>query len=118
MKTQPTRKTQHSEPIPTWGKWLIGTFVAVVLIAYLILSGAMALFFHAVGETLSGTIPAIGFLLMALLYFLPTLIASGTPRVAAIAVANLIFGWTIIGWFIVLIWGLAESGTKKDQSRH
>ena len=31
----------------------------------------------------------------------------------AIFFANLIFGWTIIGWFIVLIWAIAERETAK-----
>jgi T4 superinfection immunity protein len=44
-----------------------------------------------------------------LLYFLPTLIARDKPDVMAIFLVNLLFGWTVIGWFVALIWaGAAE----------
>lgn len=39
-----------------------------------------------------------------LLYFLPTIIARDKTDVMAIFIINLLFGWTIIGWFISLIW--------------
>ena len=42
----------------------------------------------------------------ALMYFLPTVIAlaRGHHNGFAIFLTNLIFGWTIIGWLITLIW--------------
>ena len=42
----------------------------------------------------------------ALMYFLPTVIAlaRGHHNSFAIFLTNLIFGWTIIGWLITLIW--------------
>ena len=44
-----------------------------------------------------------------LLYFLPTLIARGKPQVLAVFLVNLLLGWTVIGWFVALIWaGAAE----------
>lgn len=45
-------------------------------------------------------------LVPALLYFLPTLIAllRGHHNGFAIFLTNLLFGWTIIGWLITLIW--------------
>ena len=39
-----------------------------------------------------------------LLYFLPTIIARDKADATAISLVNLLFGWTIIGWFIALIW--------------
>jgi hypothetical protein len=42
-----------------------------------------------------------------LLYFLPTLIARDKPDVMAIFLVNLLFGWTVIGWFVALIWACA-----------
>ena len=41
---------------------------------------------------------------LVLLYFLPTLIARDKADATAIFLVNLLFGWTIIGWFIALIW--------------
>ena len=43
-----------------------------------------------------------------LLYFLPTIIARDKPDATAIFLVNLLFGWTIIGWFVALIWACAE----------
>ena len=42
-----------------------------------------------------------------LLYFLPTLIGRHKADAAGIFIVNLLFGWTVIGWFIALIWACA-----------
>jgi len=41
--------------------------------------------------------------LMAL-YFLPTIIGRDKRDVMGIFIVNLLFGWTVIGWFVALIW--------------
>ena len=47
--------------------------------------------------------------LLALLYFLPTIVAAGRGHgIALILVLNLFFGWTVIGWFILLLWALVS----------
>lgn len=43
-------------------------------------------------------------ILSMLLYFLPTIFARDKHDVMAIFIVNLLFGWTIIGWFVALIW--------------
>jgi hypothetical protein len=49
-------------------------------------------------------------LILALLYFLPTLIAAiRGHNIALILVLNLFLGWTVIGWFIMLVWALVSS---------
>jgi hypothetical protein len=47
-------------------------------------------------------------LVIGVVYFLPTIIAVNRHRVsvAAIAVVNLLFGWTLLGWVIALVWSL------------
>lgn len=48
--------------------------------------------------------------LLALLYFLPTILASNRGHsVAGVLLLNLFFGWTIIGWFALLLWALLSS---------
>ena len=52
---------------------------------------------------------AVGLILLLLmigLYFLPTIIAmSGKKRnTPAIAMLNLLLGWTLIGWAIAMVW--------------
>ena len=47
--------------------------------------------------------------LLALLYFLPTIVAAGRGHgIALILVLNLFFGWTVIGWFVLLVWALVS----------
>ena len=44
---------------------------------------------------------------LAALYFLPTLVAASRGHgVTGILVLNLLFGWTVIGWFAMLLWAL------------
>jgi hypothetical protein len=52
------------------------------------------------------TISVIVLLLIALIYMLPTLIAFGRehPRRHDIVVANILVGWTLIGWIVVFLW--------------
>jgi Superinfection immunity protein len=42
-----------------------------------------------------------------LLYFLPSIIAHNKRDFAAIFLVNLLFGWTVIGWIIALVWACA-----------
>ncbi len=47
--------------------------------------------------------------LLALLYFLPTIVAAGRGHgIALILVLNLFFGWTIVVWFVLLVWALVS----------
>jgi hypothetical protein len=42
-----------------------------------------------------------------LLYFLPTIIGRNKTDAMGIFLVNLLFGWTVIGWVIALIWASA-----------
>jgi hypothetical protein len=46
--------------------------------------------------------------LIAILYLLPTLIAFGREHPARqnLAILNIVFGWTLIGWIGVFLWAL------------
>ncbi len=47
--------------------------------------------------------------LLALLYFLPTIVAAGRGHgIAHILQINLFFGWTVIVWFVLLLWALVS----------
>ena len=53
----------------------------------------------------------IGFVLIGLaLYFLPTLIVNirNHPNGTAIAVLNLLLGWTFLGWVVALVWSASN----------
>jgi hypothetical protein len=44
---------------------------------------------------------------LAILYFLPTIVASNRGHdVAGVLLLNLFFGWTGIGWIALLLWAL------------
>lgn len=46
-------------------------------------------------------------LFATLLYFLPALIAHNKRDFTAIFIVNLLFGWTVVGWIIALVWACA-----------
>ena len=52
------------------------------------------------------TIFVILLLVCLVIYMLPTLIAYARdiPSRGAVTVVNIIFGWTLIGWFIAFLW--------------
>lgn len=51
------------------------------------------------------------------LYFLPTLVAATRDHHngLAIAVLNLLLGWTALGWIVALIW--AFTAVRRDEPR-
>jgi len=51
-----------------------------------------------------------------MLYFLPAFIALITfhRNAAAIAVLNLLAGWTVVGWLIAIVWAFTNSGAPKS----
>lgn len=58
----------------------------------------------------------IGVIILVSCYFLPTVVAFERDKRGASGVAlfNLFLGWTVIGWFVALIW--ACSGiTRKEK---
>ena len=46
-------------------------------------------------------------LTLTILYFLPTIIGRHKHDAVGILVVNLLFGWTVIGWVIALMWASA-----------
>ena len=46
----------------------------------------------------------LALLCLILLYFLPTIVARDKRDAAGIMLLNLFLGWTVIGWFIALLW--------------
>ncbi len=42
--------------------------------------------------------------LSAIMYFLPTILARHKADFMGIFLVNLFLGWTVIGWFVALIW--------------
>lgn len=43
-------------------------------------------------------------LFCGLMYFLPAIVGRNKRDAAAIFVVNFLLGWTVIGWFVALIW--------------
>ena len=47
------------------------------------------------------------FCILALMYFLPTILAAHRGHgITAILLLNVFFGWTIVGWCALLLWAL------------
>lgn len=55
-------------------------------------------------------INGVGATMLIFLYFLPSIIAETNKhrQYKAISTLNLLFGWTILGWIISLIWSLIK----------
>jgi len=53
----------------------------------------------------------LAFILVAMLYFLPTILGWNKRNVVAIFILNLLLGWSVIGWIVALIWALAKDST-------
>jgi hypothetical protein len=48
--------------------------------------------------------------ILALLYFLPTIVAHNRGHsITGILLLNFFFGWTIIGWWAILLWALLSA---------
>jgi len=48
----------------------------------------------------------VAFLLLLVIYFVPTMVARSRNHInaTAIFVANLLLGWTVLGWAIAMVW--------------
>jgi len=62
-----------------------------------------------------------GILILAtafLIYWVPSLIARrrNHSNLFSIALVNLFFGWTLIGWFIALIWAATDNVKAESRS--
>lgn len=84
---------------PDWKKVALFAIIAALLIA--------AVRLHALPmDDMSGA--SVVWLLLAFLYFIPSIIAYRRKNRTALFVTNLLFGWTLIGWGIALIWAVKE----------
>ena len=43
-------------------------------------------------------------ILIALLYFVPSIVAAGRERNGGVLVLNFFLGWTLVGWVVALAW--------------
>ena len=64
--------------------------------------------FDPFGWFFSSVFGIIGFIISLVLYFLPTIIAvvRHHRNLLAIVLVNIFLGWTVIGWFVALIWAI------------
>lgn len=56
-------------------------------------------------------------IVISIIYFLPSIVASGRERNGGVLVLNLFLGWTLIGWVVALTWAASlphkTAGTAK-----
>jgi hypothetical protein len=68
-------------------------------------------------------IAATGFIMVSV-YFLPIIIGGIRNKAhggLAILLLNVFFGWTIVGWFVALIWassGKTKGELRREEERH
>ena len=53
------------------------------------------------------------------IYFLPWIIAAFRKHNnrQSIALTNLFFGWTMLGWLVALIWSASDNVTKTSEAK-
>lgn len=68
---------------------------------------------------MSNTEGIIASLVIGAVYFFPMAIAfwRDHPSKGGITVLNLIFGWTVLGWFGALIWAFSGPNVRAQRSR-
>ena len=56
---------------------------------------------------------------LALFYFIPSLVGFGRhhKNAPAIAVLNLLLGWTLLGWIVALVWAFSSHVEPKTAKR-
>ena len=59
-------------------------------------------------STISAVFLIIFGVLGVVVYFIPTMVASGKNRQEAVFALNLLLGWTLVGWVGALIWAMCE----------
>lgn len=102
----------HSpQKIPNWASWLFGIVMSIIAIIAVASSSLLSDAGNFLLSIIAFIIPCLIVAFFAALFLLPTIIGRKSPRLGAIVVANLAFGWTGIGWILALIWALAEHGT-------
>ena len=59
----------------------------------------------------------IGWILLLILYFIPSIVATAGDRknVNAIFILNLLLGWTIIGWIVALVWACIVDDVRRNE---
>lgn len=60
-----------------------------------------------------------GLIILAAIYFLPTLIAMSRKRdnTGAIFALNLFAGWTFIGWLVAMVWAATMDRYESDKRK-
>ncbi len=100
---------RYTKKCPHCGEWLSGVSHfgcgSLMMAITTILAIFMAIGGEGIGIPFIGEIGGIWLVVVAFLYFLPSLISDwrGHDSKLAIFIVNLLFGWTFIGWFIALI---------------
>lgn len=101
---------RYTKKCPHCGEWLSGSVShfgcgSFLVLITTIIAICMAIGGESIGIPLVGEIGGIWLVIVAFLYFLPSLISDwrGHDSKFAIFIVNLLFGWTFIGWFVALI---------------
>lgn len=62
----------------------------------------------------AGDLDPLGYLLLILLlYFAPTLAATGKPQYKSVLAINFFLGWTLVGWVIALAWAVKQDSAPQ-----
>lgn len=65
-------------------------------------------------ESIGGFFLLLGFLVLAALYFIPSIVAvmRRHPQIAPIIIVNIFLGWTLIGFVVALAWSFSNTDSR------
>ena len=109
------KRLQRTIPVIFKSAWKVAWIRVVVFLSLILLVGFV--FFPEILRALIALNFLLIFAVLGLcLYFLPSFIACSRKHLnrEAVLVANLLLGWTGLGWVICLIWAVMRTQTKKQ----
>ena len=97
-------------------KWVLLTILGLLLLGYGWINAWDVRIKHLVGD-MGGMFVMTVVISLVFFYFLPSVSADvrNVQHAAAIALINLFFGWTVLGWLAALIWAVVEKVQEPEQ---
>lgn len=118
---QPSNETTPTDaaesPTPQTTLWARLGWTIAVLAACLVLAAATGGGKNALMTGISATSVAVAAGAAVYLYFLPTIeaMARGQNNVTQVALVNVFFGWSLLGWVLALVWAVKPHPTSHQE---
>lgn len=118
--TETTPTDAAESPTPQTTLWARLGWTIAVLSVCLVLAAATGGGKNALMTGISATAVAVAAGAAVYLYFLPTVeaMARGQNNVTQVALVNVFFGWSLLGWVLALVWAVKPQETSHQNPLH